>query len=76
MSTQWIMVRVHPRANKDVLIALGPGRFEAWVRAKPIEGQANSAVSTLLARTLQIAANRLRLVKGSRGTHKVFQIVE
>ena len=76
MPIQWIMVRVHPRASKDVLVALGPGRFEAWVRAKPIEGQANDAVTTLLARMLQIPASRVRLVKGSRGTHKVFQISE
>ena len=76
MPDQWIMVRVHPRANKDVLVALGPGRFEAWVRAKPLEGQANDAVTALLARTLQIDASRIRLAKGSRGTHKLFQIVE
>ena len=76
MPDQWIMVRVHPRANKDVLVALSPGRFEAWVRAKPLEGQANVAVTALLARTLQIAVSRVRLVKGSRGTHKLFQLVE
>ena len=75
MPDQWLSVKVHPRAGKDVLVQMGPGRFEAWVRAKPLSGQANEAVRVLLARALQIAPGRLRLVKGWSGRHKVFRVI-
>ena len=74
MSTQWLSVKVHPRAAKDALISVGPGRFEAWVRAKPAEGEANSAVLRLLAQGLQVGRDRLRLVKGRGGRHKIFTL--
>ena len=35
MDHGWISVKVHPNAGKDVLVGVGPGRFEAWVKAKP-----------------------------------------
>lgn len=75
MDTEWISVKVHPNAGKDVLVGVGPGRFEAWVKAKPIQGDANDAVTRLLSRVLQIGQERLRLVKGRQGRHKVFRIL-
>ena len=75
MEPSSITVKVHPNAGKDVLISLGANRFEAWVKAKPVVGQANEAVTALLVRNLSIAPDRLRLVKGRHGSHKVFRIV-
>ena len=75
MDEQWLHVKVHPRAKRDVLVAMGEGRFEAWVRAKPLEGQANRAVLELLTRSLQIPQGRLRLVKGWNGHQKTFRVV-
>lgn len=70
---QYLSVRVHPNAGKNILVSLGPGRFEAWVSAKPIAGRANEAVEALLARHLQA---RVKLMKGGSGRHKVFRLVE
>ena len=75
MPQESISIKVHPNAGKDVLVSMGPGRFEAWIRAKPIEGRANEAVLRLLAQGLRIPRERLRLVKGRMGRHKVFRIV-
>ena len=71
----WLHVKVHPNAGKDVLVSLGPGRFEAWVKAKPIDGQANHAVAQLIARSLQLSPGQVRLVKGHSSRRKVFKIV-
>jgi uncharacterized protein YggU (UPF0235/DUF167 family) len=71
----WVSVKVHPGAGKDVLVQIGPGRFEAWVRAKPIEGRANEAVVRLLARGLQVQPDRVRLVKGHQARLKVFRLI-
>jgi len=70
----WIRVKVHPNAGKDVLVSLGPGRFEAWVKSKPVEGMANTAVVRLLARCLQLSEDRIRLVKGHSSRVKMFKI--
>jgi len=68
-------VKVHPNAGRDVLISMGPGRFEAWVRAKPVAGDANEAVTRLLVRYAHLPAGRIRLIKGRSGRQKVFRIL-
>lgn len=75
MRETWLHVKVHPNAGKDVLISLGPGRFEAWIKAKPMEGRANEALAALLARSLQIPRDQLRLMKGHSGRHKIFRVI-
>jgi uncharacterized protein YggU (UPF0235/DUF167 family) len=75
MESLWILVKVHPNAKKDVLVRHGLTRFEAWVRAKPIAGEANMALETLLASALSIPRSRLRLVKGASSRNKVFRLL-
>ena len=75
MQDQYLTVKVHPNAGKDILIGLRPGRFEAWVRAKPMEGRANEAVVSLLARALRIPHASIRLMKGGVTRNKVFRIL-
>lgn len=74
MEQSWISVKVHPNAGKDVLVFLAPGRYEAWVKSKPVEGDANDAVLALLARALQMPARSIRLTKGHRGRNKLFRL--
>ena len=75
MQPQSFSVKVHPHAHKELLVAHGPGAFEAWVRAKPFEGAANEAVISLLARGLDVPPSAIRLVKGARARYKVFRLV-
>ena len=74
MDQRWIHVKVHPHARKDVLLMIGLNRFEAWVKAKPMEGRATDAVLNLLVRTLRIPRAYVRLVKGGASRHKIFKI--
>ena len=75
MIDTWLYVKVHPSAGKDVLVNTSPSRYEAWVKAKPVDGRANEAVLALIARALRIPAGQIRLTKGHSGRHKVFRIV-
>ncbi len=75
MTSEWISVKVHPNAGKDVLVATAPGRFEAWIKAKPVQGNANAAVTALLSKQLQVPLARLRLIKGAAGRRKLFRIL-
>ena len=75
MTIEWVSVTVHPRAGKDAIVPLGPGRFDVWVKAKPVDGQANDAVIRLLAHHLDVARQRVQLVKGRTGRKKLFRII-
>ena len=75
MPTQSISVKVHPNAKKELLVSYGPQRFEAWVRAKPHDGDANDAVASLIAKGLGVPLSAVRLVKGWSGRHKVFRLL-
>ena len=75
MGSSYLFVKVHPKAKKEALIQNGPSRFEAWVKAKPIEGRANDALLALLGKNLNVSTSRIKLVKGGLGRNKVFQII-
>ena len=75
MEPQLISLKVHPNAKKEALVSVGHDRFEAWIKAKPIDGRANAAIVALLARDLEIPEERIQLVKGARATRKVLRIL-
>ena len=75
MQPEWLRVTVHTNAGKDVLVAIGPGRLEAWVKAKPVDGRANHALIALLARSLDLPAGAIHLVRGARTRQKLFKVV-
>ena len=74
MGQRSLYVKVHPNAGKNVLVATALDRAEAWVKAKPVDGQANEAVARLIARSFAVAPSQVRLVKGGSGRRKVYRI--
>ena len=68
-----LALRVTPGARTEG-VALGDGRLEMKVRAKPHEGAANEAVLALLAEALGIATSRLRMLRGATSRDKLVQI--
>jgi uncharacterized protein YggU (UPF0235/DUF167 family) len=69
-----LALRVTPGARTEG-IALGEGRLELKVRAKPHEGAANEAVQVLLGQALGIATSRLRMLRGATSRDKLVQIL-
>ena len=68
-------VKSHPAAREDRLKKRGPDSYEAWVRAKPENGQANAAILALLARALGVPAKRLRIIKGATSPSKIVSVL-
>ena len=70
-----LTVRVTPRAGRD---AAGPfdaeGRLTVRVRAAPADGEANAAVTRLLAKALNLASRDVVLVSGASSRVKAFDI--
>lgn len=69
-----IKVKVWPGFKEDQIVQKKQDSFEIWVKAKPIQGQANQAVISLLADTLSVPRENIKLIKGFRERNKVFQI--
>ncbi len=64
----------HPGARQDRIEWRPDGSLEVWVRARPVEGQANEAVERLLAESLGLRPWQVRLVAGLTGRHKRAEI--
>src|SRR5262249_4362237 len=65
-----VMVRLTPRAGRDSIdgiASLSDGRtaLKARVSAAPSNGEANSALTRLLARTLRVAPRNIELIGGA-----------
>ena len=69
-----IKVKVFPNSKKEEVIQKSKDSFEVKVRAKPIEGQANRAVTRALASFLKLPENKIRLMRGFKTRNKLFAI--
>ena len=69
-----IKIKVFPQAGKEEIIKKTDESFEVWVKAKPVQGQANRAVLRALAEYFAVSSDTIRQIKGFRERNKVFEI--
>jgi uncharacterized protein len=68
-----INVRVHPRASQ-ARTSWRDGVLDVWVTAPPVDGAANKAVVTAIARHFRLPASRVRLRSGGRSRLKLVEV--
>ncbi len=68
-----IAVEAHPGARAE-RVELTGDRLSVWVRARPIDGQANAAIEAALAQALKLRRRAVRLVGGATSRHKLVDI--
>ena len=69
-----IKVKVFTNSKKEEVIQKSEDSFQIKVRAKPIEGQANRAVTRALTSFLKLPENKIRLMRGFKTRNKLFEI--
>lgn len=69
-----IEVKVHPKAKRNHIEQTGPESFEVWTTAAPDKGEANDAVTRMLAKTIGIPRSTVNLVRGHTARLKYFEI--
>jgi len=69
-----ITVQVTPRARQSGIAALPDGTLHVRVTAAPHDGQANDAVTAVLARHFGVSRGRVRIVGGRRARRKIVEI--
>jgi len=69
-----IVLRVVPRASRDVVVGIRMGALLVRVTAAPVDGAANEAITRVLAKRLGIATRAVRIVRGQTSKSKVVEI--
>ena len=70
-----VRLRVQPRASRDEVVAWQDDALRVHVTAPPVDGEANAAVRTLLARALGVAPSTVEVVRGERSRDKLVRVV-
>lgn len=69
-----IKVKVIPDASEIAVTKKKEDEYKVKVKAEPKRGEANKAVSIVLANYLDLKQEDLRLVKGGKQRNKIFKI--
>ena len=69
-----LRLRVQPRASREAILGWREDVLRVAVTAPPVEGEANRAVTRLLARALGVAPSAIRVVQGERSRDKVVRV--
>jgi len=69
-----IHVAAHPGARRERVDLLGDDLLGVWVRARPVDGQANRAIELAIASALGLRPRQVRLVGGEISRRKLVEI--
>jgi uncharacterized protein (TIGR00251 family) len=69
-------IRVKPGAKRDAVGGEFNGALVVAVRAPAVDGKANAAVRTVLARALGVRARDVLVVQGERGRDKLVELAD
>lgn len=70
-----IEVRVKPNSRDETLDEQEDGSWIARIRAPPVDGRANTALISLVARHFDVRKSQVRIRTGASGRLKVVEIV-
>ena len=69
-----VLVRVQPRASRNVVTGWRDGVLHVKLSAPPVEGAANAACRDFLAEWLGVKRSQVELVSGEKSREKRFRI--
>lgn len=70
-----IEVRVKPNSRDETLDEQEDGSWIARIKAPPVDGRANTALISLVARHFDVRKSQVRIRTGASGRLKVVEIV-
>lgn len=69
-----VALRVQPRASADAVLGEREGVIVIHLKAPPVDGQANVALLSFIARRLRVPRHRVVLVRGSGSRRKWIRV--
>lgn len=67
-------VTVKPNSKKGPLVLEQDGQLTVFLREKPIDGEANSALIKFLAKHFDVPKTSIHIKSGARGRQKLIEI--
>ena len=75
MKEDLLRVRIQPRAGRSQIVGWrADGALSVRVAAPPVDGQANEALTALLAASLRLRPSAVTIAHGTRGRDKLVRI--
>jgi len=69
-----ISVKVVPNKKTEKVEELSDGTFKVWVKAKPIEGEANKRLIYVLAKHFDVSKSEITIVVGDTSRNKIVEV--
>ena len=69
-----LSVLAHPGSRIERVAAIGTDELGVWVRARPVEGQANAAIERVLAAALRVRPRDVKVVGGPNSRRKIVEV--
>jgi uncharacterized protein YggU (UPF0235/DUF167 family) len=69
-----VVVIAHTGARQERVEWVEDATLAVWVRARPVEGQANAAIETALAAMLGVRPRQVRIVAGQTSRRKIVEV--
>jgi uncharacterized protein YggU (UPF0235/DUF167 family) len=69
-----VAVLAHPGARTNRVESGDQAELHVWVRARPVEGQANAAIERAIASALGLKMRQVRLAAGATSRRKIVEL--
>lgn len=66
-------ITVKPSSSQEKIVATGDQELTVYLRAKPHDGEANSALIKILAKYLNIPKTSLKITRGQKSRTKIIE---
>lgn len=68
-----LSITVKPGSSQEKIIRSAPDELVVYLRAKPHDGEANTALLKILAKYLQIPKTKITIVRGHKSRQKIIE---
>jgi uncharacterized protein (TIGR00251 family) len=66
-----IKCHIQPSASKTAVVGIYNGALKVSLAAPPVDGKANKALRTFIAKQLKLQKSKVRMIKGEKSRSKV-----
>ena len=66
-------ITVKPGSSQEKIIETAPGEFTVYLRAKPHDGEANSALIKILSKHFKVPKTTINIVRGAKSHTKIVE---
>lgn len=68
------LITVKPGTSREKIVETAPGELTVYLRAKPHDGEANTALIKLLSKYFDVPKTSITITRGTRSRTKVIEV--